>query len=281
MKILVLSDLHLESTAFEPDSEAVKASDVVVLVGDIHPGDDGIRWARETFLDKPIVYVAGNHEFYGCDWVQHLETMRETAKVNNVYFLENDSVMIGGVRFLGCTLWTDFEFFGQNVIEKMMHYANNNFSDFEAIAAAGNLEAGNRLTADLTLQRHRDSRAWLEAELPKGDPAHSVVVTHHYPHQNSTSPKFETDALTAIFGSKLPEKFLLQAGLWIHGHSHTSANYRLDGQVGGVQRYVRVVCNPRGYSLGWTSANFENQVFNPGFLMTLLPDGNWVEFYQL
>lgn len=184
VKLLVLSDLHLESCAFEPEPDAVTAADVVVLAGDIHPGDEGIRWARQTFSDKPIVYVAGNHEFYGGDWDGTLEIMRKTAKELDVHFLENDTVTISGVRFLGCSLWTDFEFFGQYVIGKMMYYANTNFSDYNAITAASNQESGNRLTAQMTLQRHRDSRAWLEAELPKGEPAHTVVVTHHYPHQN-------------------------------------------------------------------------------------------------
>lgn len=264
MKILVLSDLHLESTAFEPDGEAIKATDVIVLAGDIHPGDDGIRWARETFPGKPVIYVAGNHEFYGGDWNLTLKLMRETAKVNNVYFLENDSVMIGGVRFLGCTLWTDFEYFGKDQTIKAMNYANSNFLDYKAIEAAGH--HGNRLTAAMTLQRHRDSRAWLEAELPKGNPGLTVVVTHHYPHQNSTAPEFKDDPLTPVFGSKLPEKLLLQSAFWIHGHAHSSLNYRL----ATIGRVMHVVCNPRGYSDDWT-CGIENKQFEPGMLLEIFP----------
>lgn len=113
MKIMVLSDLHLESLTFEPDQEALRAADVIVLAGDIHPGVEDIVWARQTFEDKPVVYVAGNHEFYGGDWDQTLDQMRQTAKANDVHFLEDDCVTIAGVRFLGCTLWTDFAYFGQ------------------------------------------------------------------------------------------------------------------------------------------------------------------------
>lgn len=278
MKVLALSDLHLEFVVFEPVEEAVRAADVVVLAGDIHMGVDGIIWARQTFMDKPVVYVAGNHEFYGGDWEHTLDQMRQTAKANDVNFLEDDCVTIAGVRFLGCTLWTDFAYFSQYAIGKLMYEAQHNFSDFQAISY---LLPTNRLTARATLQRHQASRAWLETELPKGDPARTVVVTHHYPHKNSTAPKYAGDAMTAIFGSQLPESLLLQAGLWIHGHTHGSSDYRIDGQVNGVSRYVRVICNPRGYPRGFMPGDLENPNFKAGLLVTQLPDGNWAEFYEV
>ena len=101
MKLLVLSDLHVEYASFEPDTNATKAADVVVLAGDIHKGADGIEWARETFPDKAIIYVAGNHEFYGQHWDAHLEHLRRKATIHDIHFLENDAVTIEGVRFLG------------------------------------------------------------------------------------------------------------------------------------------------------------------------------------
>lgn len=278
VKILALSDLHLELVGFEPDMDAVRAADVVVLAGDIHTGSDGILWARQTFPDKPVVYVAGNHEFYGGFWEETLDEMRRVAKANDVYFLEDESVTIGGVRFLGCTLWTDFEYHGQYVVGKMKYLAEHSFSDYQAISLD---RSDDRLTAKATLHRHRTSRAWLESELPKGDPAHTVVVTHHYSHRNSTAPKYLSDAMTAVFGSHLPQALLLQAGLWIHGHTHGSCNYRFDGEVDGVKRYVRVICNPRGYQRGWTPEDMENKAFDGALIMTQLPDGNWAEHYEL
>lgn len=67
MKLLVLSDLHVEFAPFVPDPAAVEAADVVVLAGDVSNGVKGIAWARQAFADKPVVYVVGNHEFYRCD----------------------------------------------------------------------------------------------------------------------------------------------------------------------------------------------------------------------
>jgi predicted phosphodiesterase len=100
VKLLVLSDLRVEFAPFEPDAAAVAAADVVVLAGDIHKGVRGIEWARAAFADKPIIYVAGNHEFYSHHWTRLLDKMHEVAKEQEVHFLENQAVEICGVRFL-------------------------------------------------------------------------------------------------------------------------------------------------------------------------------------
>ena len=272
MKLLVLSDLHLEFAAFAPDPAAVAAADVVVLAGDIHQGSQGIEWGRRAFPDKPIVYVAGNHEFYGQHWTQLLDALRLQAEVHGVHFLENDSVTIQGTRFLGCSLWTDFEFFGLSRRSQMMRAAERGLNDFRRIEAepllaermiVASRQSKTRLTATHTLRRHQDSLAWLKAELLQCEPDNTVVVTHHYPHQNSTHPRWAQDDLTAIFGSKLPHEILLGASLWIHGHSHDSCNYR----IGDSRRAVRVFCNPRGYPLGWHATAFENAGFDPGLLL--------------
>ena len=278
VKLLVLSDLHLEYCDFVPDKDALAAADVVVLAGDMHDGIDGIAWARKTFGGKPIVYVAGNHEFHGGKWVETLDEMRHSAKVNDVYLLENDTVTIDGIRFLGCTLWTDFEFHGTEHKSYLMEYCQERWLDYQVISDKFSEVA---ITAEMTLERHQASRAWLEAELPKGDPSTTAVVTHHFPHARSVDLKYLNDAFTAVCGSCLPEQLLLQAGLWIHGHIHSSRDYRIDGEVNGVNRYVRVACNPRGYSHGFTRGEMENPNFNPGLLFSSLPDGNWAESYEI
>ena len=286
MKLLVLSDLHVEFAAFQPDLEATKAADVVVLAGDIYKGEHGMHWARRTFPDKKIVYVAGNHEFYGQHWDMLLRHFRMLAGVYDIHFLENDSVTIDGIRFLGTTLWTDFEFFGQTVRSKMMRLAENGMNDFRLIEAdplairlvglAGNVAETSitddrirpRLSPTHTILRHRESLAWLQEQLGNrelGDPDKTVVVTHHYPSKRSTAAKWASDPLTAAFGSKLDVELLTQAKLWIHGHTHDSCDYRL----GDSNRSVRVVCNPRGYPLRRLTGEFENPAFNPRLLIEI------------
>ncbi|SFC16265.1 hypothetical protein SAMN05216344_11068 [Polaromonas sp. OV174] len=166
--------------------------------------------------------MAGNHEFYGHHWTQLLDELRLQAKVHGVHFLEYDSVTIQGIRFLGCTLWTDFEFFGLSRRSQMMRAAERGLNDFRRIEAdplmaehtsVAPRQSKPRLTAAHTLARHQDSLTWLKSELLQGEPKNTVVVTHHYPHQNSTHPKWAQDDLTAIFGSKLPNEVLLGASL--------------------------------------------------------------------
>lgn len=292
MKILVLSDLHVEFAAFDPDVEATKAADVVVLAGDIHKGAIGMRWARMTFPDKPIIYVAGNHEFYGQHWDMHLRLLRLHAGIESIHFLENDSITIDGIRFLGASLWTNFEFFGSTTRSKMMRLAESGMNDFRLIEAeplavklkglAGEVVAATTqdsrirplLSPTHTILRHRESLAWLEAELAKDQEQENedknlrnfkktVVVTHHYPSKRSTAAKWANDPLTAAFGSKLSLDLLTQADLWIHGHTHDSCDYRL----GDSKRSVRLVCNPRGYPMSWQKNDFENPSFNPGLLI--------------
>lgn len=253
MRIHVLSDLHVEKFDHPKSPPALPDADVVVLAGDIHKGTHGMQWARQRFGNLPIVYVAGNHEFYDQHWDDLLGELRREAELYDINFLENDAVTIAGVRFLGATLWTDFEFFGQERRAESMRAAEGGLSDFDLIVAGLAPEAQSaqyepiprlgltmhlgkryvaRLTAAHTLARHQESLAWLKAELPRGDPATTVVVTHHYPHARSCDEEWLSSPLTPIFGSQLPHEVLLGAKLWIHGHTHDSCDYRIDGAVG-------------------------------------------------
>lgn len=260
MKLLILSDLHVEFAPFIPDPVATAAADVVVLAGDIHKGSQTAHWARNTFADKPVVLVAGNHELYDGHWERTLNEIREAARREQVHFLEDESVSIEGVQFLGATLWTDFAYFGADTVSRAMGEAQRFMADYSSIRDC---------TPDATVERHRASRAWLEAELAKpGAPRDRVVVSHHYPRKRSTAPQYQNDLCTAAFGSELPAELLAQAGLWIHGHTHSSFQYRVGR--------CRVVCNPRGYPLGWLAGEYENREFNPRLLVKQTADGRWV-----
>lgn len=135
MKLLVLSDLHVEFAAFIPDIEVANEADVVVLAGDIHQGVKGMLWARQTFPEKPIIYVAGNHEFYGEHWDLLLPELRAHAQQHKIHFLENDCISIEGIRFLGASLWTDFAYFGAIKQSQMMRLAQRSLNDFRLIQA--------------------------------------------------------------------------------------------------------------------------------------------------
>jgi len=108
MKLHMLSDLHTEFAGFSPPDTG---ADVVILAGDIGVGLGGIEWAARRFPKVPVIYVPGNHEFYGHDI--GLTDQLKAAAPADIHILNNDTLELEGIRFLGCTLWTDFNLHGE------------------------------------------------------------------------------------------------------------------------------------------------------------------------
>ena len=272
MQLHVLSDLHNEFAPFVPSPSASAAADVIVLAGDIDTGVKGIQWARATWPDKPLVYVAGNHEFYGHSWVRTLADLRQAALAHQVHFLEDNAIEINGIRVLGCSLWTDFELFGKASRPLNMLQTQQVLNDYRRIkndslrTAYAEVNARPwRLTPEHTRRRHLASRAWLQEQLAAGDPQRTIVVTHHFPHINSCAPRWREDPVSAGFGSQLPLEMLAGAKLWIHGHTHDSCDYVLWHQSDHDFSETRVVCNPRGYPM--RSGRVENERFDPELMI--------------
>lgn len=270
MKLLILSDLHNDIRPMNPEVNGRRVdaeADVVVLAGDIHEGVQAQMWARETFPDKPIVMVAGNHEFYGRFWNRNLRKMREKAESLGIHFLENDVLELMGLRFLGCTLWTDFNLSGEELSFAAMSEAKRRMTDYLRIQTdrkpGENLDwlefRSVKLVPEMARRRHRESAAWLEDQLTQSTPedlARTVVVTHHAPHQKSVPSQFVDDALSPAYASDL-SRLLGFAPLWIHGHIHENADYMAGD--------TRVICNPRGYPDA--KGEHMNESFNPAFIV--------------
>ena len=159
MRIWVLSDLHLEVAALTEPLEP-PAADVCVMAGDLCRGiDNGVRWlAKHIAPAMPCIYVAGNHEFYKGSIKDGIAAGRAAARETpGVYFLENDAVTFGGVRFLGATLWTDFRIDG--VAESAMNHARRRVNDYRQIAWQKN--PWQRLLPVHSYRLHQDSKAFL------------------------------------------------------------------------------------------------------------------------
>ena len=255
MRIHLLSDLHLEFGAFTPpDTDA----DIVILAGDIAEGTKGIEWAKEAF-DCPVIYIADNHEFYtqpqqSTTYSQIQTSLRAAAAGTHIHFLENESISFGDLRFLCCTLWTDFEIYGLQFTGMMA--ARLALSDFNG---AIKTESG-FFRPDDALRLHQESKHWLRENLIEPWDGKTVVVTHFLPCQRSIAPRWGGSASNAGFASNMDE-FLGMADLWIHGHTHDSMDYELND--------CRVVCNPRGYARTWDGKSIENANFNAGLIVDL------------
>lgn len=210
--------------------------DVVILAGDIHVGLKGLYWAAQTF-SLPVLLVPGNHEWYGNRLERIAVEMRACAKELGIHYLDNDVLELDGVRFIGSTLWTDFELLGSGMadIGKALHAAKNGIADFNGTIIYGTT-GWFRPEQSVTL--HRVCRQFLADELAKPFDGKTCVITHHLPSKHSVSPRFASDVLSAAFASNLDD-LVTQADLWIHGHTHDPFDYQLGK--------CRVVCNPRGY----------------------------------
>lgn len=231
MKIQLMSDLHLE---FTPMTGSATEADVVVLAGDIGNSVQGVAWAAQQFAGKSVVYVPGNHEYFHSEIGQENFLLQQAGMAYGVHVLNRSAVVIDGVRFLGCTLWTDFGLFGEGERPWAYSAAWQDMPDFHAISC------GERLFAPSdAAEMHRQDVAWLRRQLfEQHFPGQTVVVTHHAPARTSVPRRYRDNLLSACFASRCEDLFGT-AVLWVHGHIHDTLDYE--------QRGTRVVCNPRGY----------------------------------
>lgn len=250
MRIQVVSDLHLE---FDDVVIPNGGADVLVLSGDIATAkslgektkdsvSDGKLFMRyRDFFTRVsrdfahVVYVAGNHEFYGSTYETGLRSLRNfCASFDNVYFLDDAHIDIEDTRFIGATLWTDVN--RGNPLYKQ--YAKDGMNDYHSIRveASGTYR---KMKPDDTIERHIRSLSYICDRVREHDKC--VVATHHAPTAKSVQPEWVGHALTPCYYSDLD--FLIMdrpaIKLWTHGHIHASSDYMVEG--------CRVVANPRGY----------------------------------
>ena len=229
MKIAYASDLHLE---FNPSITltGLSGADGLVLAGDV----DTMPEYYTEFLRKlrlayagPVIVVLGNHEYYH-------GVLPDDPQA---FLLENEAMILDGVRFLGATLWTDF------ASGKQMRSCQRMMSDFEVIHDG---HSGS-ITPEAILKVHQDSIAWLDGQfthhpLPGCNPhdGPTVVITHHAPSCQSQHHRFAGSPISGGFCSNQEHRIQRwKPNIWIHGHVHDPMDY----QIGKT----RVLCNPWGY----------------------------------
>jgi predicted phosphodiesterase len=250
MIIKLVSDLHLEfSDITIPNTDNV---DVLVLGGDILVADKLFREGSEIgqrfrdFLKRcsqdfpQVIWIAGNHEFYGGGhFYGHVDLMREYCANNyeNVYFLECDTKIIDNVKFVGASLWTDMN---RNDPLTVLH-CKDSMNDYKAIKndRKGYISISPRDTID----RHCDTLEYFRQAVAKDNDEQKIaVISHHTPSWQSCAEQYRRDYLmNGAFHNNL-EDFILDRpdiSLWLHGHTHVAFDYILGN--------TRVVCNPRGY----------------------------------
>lgn len=251
MRIRYMSDLHLEFRKNEHLTLPSIDEDLVVLAGDISMGLDGILWAQKEISDRPVIYILGNHEFYRGHFDELIEQARNLARGTNVHFLENDAVTLGGVRFLGCTFWTDFCAFGVENQSRAMH-AVSSINDYWQIKVGADVGTKRFITPEDTLKRHLKSRMWLETELAASAEDPCVVITHFGPSMRACSPRFVGDRLNPYFLNGLDHLIRSPVSAWIFGHTHHSGHWDFDG--------IPLLSNQRGYPREGTVFDWDRMI---------------------
>jgi predicted phosphodiesterase len=260
LRLWIQSDLHLESTrGWDLPAVGDRPNyDVLVIAGDLTTRmERGVAWILERVTDHEVAYIAGNHEFYGVDLDRTVEKARALAAGSNVHVLQNDTVEIDGVTFIGATFWTDFNLFGDPA--RAMVAAAEYMNDYKKIRTGG---YAYRLRPSHTLQRHRQSREFIANELRKPKTGTRVVVTHMAPHPSAISPAFAEDITSAAYASDCSDLLAMGVDVWIHGHTHATYDRMVDG--------ARLVTNQKGYG-PWPPGErtWDNPDFDPNFVIDI------------
>lgn len=236
MRLRILSDLHLE--CFDEDRELPDvACDAVILAGDISRKTRGLGWAAERFAGLPILYVPGNHEFYRSCMPTLRRELAEEARRLGIHLLDNRTLTLGGVRFHGTTLWTDFALYADEPDD------DPTLTEQKALALMPDFHIieqpeGETFTPEESRRLHAESLAWLERELAQPFSGPRVVISHHAPLAECIPPCYRGDALSPAFASNL-RSLMGKMTLWFHGHVHEPVDMSVAG--------TRVMANPGGY----------------------------------
>lgn len=278
MLIQLLSDLHFEvDPKFIP--RPAPTADVLVLAGDIGAAPDspmgqyGTRdWGLERFSPRlgnwpvPVVYVPGNHEYDGQEFEDCRAALRATTESLGIIWLERELAILAGVRFMGTTLWSDFDALAAHPGEAPEALGNPLRAREQAFRAANyyleraaTQHQGALFDAAAMREEALRCQRWLVAHLAIPHPGPTVVVTHFAPSLKSHDPRYGLTPGTAGFCNTLDD-LTQQADLWLHGHLHCPSDYHIGG--------CRVLANPRGYAeLG------EQACFRPEFTIAVPTTG--------
>lgn len=241
--IAVMSDLHLESSNMSMEG---LVGDVIVLPGDICTDFSVISRLLQYSIPSHIqvVMVPGNHEYEGKRFKDVMERLKALEKeFDNFHVLQNETIDIEGIRFIGTTLWSNFEGSGIQWKGELKKWAKQNIIDFTYIFKENKEGVEPRFISwnpdDMETEFNK-SYEFLEYELRRNSTNKpKIVVTHFAPHQNSVSKQYADKMHNAYWVNHLPE-LMGFSDYWVHGHTHSTFDYEVEG--------TRVICNPRGYS---------------------------------
>lgn len=277
MNIQLLSDLHLEAHPHFLPTPA-SGADVLVLAGDIGSYQRGSLLQGPYFgLERfsplpqfagwpcPVLFVPGNHEYDAQDWDMAHARLQRVCDALGIVWLECQNHVLQKVRFLGTTLWTDYDAIAlqdaqvqAGDLSRLLRLREKSFraANFY-LQKTGGIRHGQPFLAAPMRERALHCQQWLREALSQPFDGQTVVVTHFAPSLRSSDPRYGLVPGTAGFCNTLDD-LLPGADLWLHGHLHAPSDYEVQGQhADGRPWHCRVVANPLGYARKGEQALFQ------------------------
>lgn len=290
-RVQIISDVHSrwESCSFDPSAQ------LIVALGDLTEGVEGVKWLKSS--RRPVLYIPGNHEFYGADYLARLSELENAAVGSSVNIMDRKSANAGGWRFLCATLWTDHH----DLDPQMVAQSSRLLNDYRHIQIKSWLKADEnrarynalresalqrspelssalpakpeRMNPVVALCLHQDAVSFLVSELSRPTDARTMVLTHHAPSSNSLVfggylASLETASIRLAFERK---ERAHKIGAYASDLEYLFSNYPIDlwahGHLHEGLRYslggADVITNPTGYT------DQQNEIYQPSLTLEL------------
>ena len=233
LKIQIISDIHIEyknNSIPDPNDYITPSADVLILAGDIgslYKYDQLLGFLTKlSNMFQIIIYVAGNQEFYIQHDIDHEPLPFNTliqrfeslqTKINNLYVLNQNSLIINDVLISGCTLWSDVKIPLPKFIVRVHGFTNKMY-----------------------LTKHQSDVNFIKkmVQYSKEKKLKFFLVTHHCPSYkvltNVLDDRITTnraqDKFVSLYVSDLEN--LINGNdidTWVCGHTHKNFNFKLNG----------------------------------------------------
>lgn len=255
MIIRYASDLHIDLNTELFDLTEVDIMqrlnlyniNLLILAGDTAEYPNNLKFCDMVLRMYPelkIIEVGGNHLYYSGkrDKISISEINKECKKFarkhDRYFFLENNTVTIDNIKFIGCTLWSDLSHL--RLSESVLIYSQMN--DYRKIL---NDDLSTLKTSDSSLIFEKSSRFILREVNKTPEDKECIVITHHAPFL------IHKDTLSYCFGTNLHDlirKFKKIPLAWIYGHTHYNPHGARWFDTKFEDNELMCVCNQMGYN---------------------------------
>lgn len=245
MKLRIISDIHADINRNE-NYKFNFNDDFMIICGDI----SGDRFTTEKWINENIksgIFVEGNHFGYNSITYDEQDTkqysnkyLKNKFKDGLVRFLEDDFIIIDNIVFVGCTLYTDFNLYGNTISDSILSRKYINDYRYVKIKDKENNTIRYISPSDI-IKYHKKSISFINKTCKKYQNKKIVAITHYAPSINCVSEEYKNSIINSSYASNL--EWIMKNNnnlvLWCHGHTHSDIDF--------VKYGTRVVCCPFGY----------------------------------